>query len=189
MKTPESFLSELLGDLRVVEVLGRKIDLHEMVEIDPADDLADVLRNHPLLAMTWERIKDKCAARLSRVRDDLGELKSNRFVQVYSVKEDEERKELERCAFDEDMFLPEDRRKAMAQRIARGDKAPGRWRRNFSDALVNHFVGSDPEVHDAETQVRIAQSEYNLAESVVKVLEHRRWCLTHLVSLQRGLDR
>lgn len=189
MKTPEAYLSSLLGDLQTVTLLGQTVDLYDMVRIAPTDDLEDLLRNHPLLAITWERLKDKCAARLSRLNDDLDALRSQLFVQYYSVHEDEERKELDRAVFDEDMFLPEDKRKAMAARISRGDKAPGRWRRNFSDALINHFVGSDPKFAEVEALVRAARNELNLAESIVRVLEHRRWCLTHLAGMYRDMSR
>lgn len=189
MQTPESYLRDLLGDLSVVTILDREVDLSEVVAIASSVDLADLLREHPTRNMAWSRIRDKCAARLAKVKATYDEVKAQRFVNYYTVHEDQERKELEACAFDEDMFLPEDKRKALADRISRGVKAPGRWRRNFSDALIYGFVNSDAAVVDADAAVRAAQAQFNLADSIVKALDHRRWCLTHLVSLQRDVGR
>lgn len=189
MKTPEAYLRDLLGDLGLVTILDRETDLADVVAISGTEDLADLLREHPTRTMAWSRIRDKCAARLGKVKATYEEIRAQRFVSYYTVHEDQERKELEDCVYDEDMFLPEDRRKALADRMARGVKALGRWRRNFSDALIHSFVNSDAAVVDADIAVRQAQAQLNLAESIVKALDHRRWCLTHLVTLQRDIGR
>lgn len=189
MQDPESYLRDLLGPLSVVTILDKEVDLFDVVRIDPAGDLRRQVEEHPLRAIAWDRIQAKCAARLAKLKDDLQSLKGQRFVAYYEVHEDQERKELDRCVFDEDMVLPEDRRKFLAQKISRGEKAPGRWRRNFTDALITHFVNSDPKVGELEKQVRLAQTELNLATSIVKVLDHRRWCLSNLVSLLRDVGR
>jgi hypothetical protein len=135
MRTPEKYLSLLLGDLRHVSVNGQEVDLYKEVYIPASTDMEELLHDHPIRVAVWKRLVSVLKKKVHHLHDELEEVKSTKFVQYWNGLEEKERQELADMGRDED--APRDAfRRAIGtkRRVAEGRPVSlGRWRRNFSD--------------------------------------------------------
>ncbi len=194
VKRPESVLKELLGEtVTMVTFLERTIDVIAEVAIPDGSDIHALLEEHAERVAMWGIAQARCRAVVSRLQDELEEERGMRFTQYWQAYEDQERKEMQEHLHDEDeidkdKFHPGRRAKRAAYRIQKGADA-GRWRRNFTDDLVNSSVSSDEKVVVAKRALRKARRELDLVTAVTKALEHRQTALNHLAALHRDTSR
>lgn len=191
MLTPEAYIESLLGAGASVKIDDREIDLAAEVAIPHGEDIEDLLRDQPVRVAVWKRIRARALRVRDRLRDELKEMESVKFIHYYKAHEETERAEWERFHGDEtedrDAF---GRHKAARDRVARGERGASlRWRRNFSDDLVWSYVRSDDEVLEKRAELRRAQNQIELAEVLCEAMDHRGRCLSHLAAIHRDLAR
>lgn len=197
MRAPGAVLAEKLGDLTRIAVLGVEYDLAAEVAIDPAADMEQLLLDNVERVAVWERVVAKCRAQVERLEDGLAETVARWRVAYWQGLEDAERKEMHAHLHDE-TELAEDaadaaagdktfavRRRQRAERRVTAGPAAGRWRRNFSDDLLNAHVNSEPEVATAKKALRQGKSQLHQATCVLKTIEHRSRAISHLCALHR----
>ena len=187
MIDPQKILSDLLGEATSITLLGREIDLLGEVVIPSETDLDDVLYGHPIRVAAWKRIAAKCRRKVDIARDELEQLRADRFRQYWKSLEEQERAEMLETLHDEDT---EDRdtfrRKIVTRRVTAGPpKVVPRWRRNFTDDLVWGYVNGDDAVITARATLRSTKNQLEIAEAVCTTLDHRARCISHLCARQR----
>lgn len=176
-----------------VKFLGREADAIAEVAIPPDADIHELLSEHHERVVLWGKARAKCQAVVRRLQDELDELRGLRFAQYWQAEENRERAEMKEHLHDEDEtdkdpFHPGRRAKRAAYRAQKGYDA-GRWRRNFTDDLINSYVSSDEKVVAAKKALRQAQSELDQVTAVTEALRHRQTALNHLAAVHRDTSR
>ncbi len=201
MKSPATVLRELLGDLNTCNVLGNAYDLAAEVAIDPAADMEDLLYDNVERMAKWERLVSSCQREVDKARDLVDEQVALFTVAYWEELKRRERAEMQALSRDEDEAEKDAereqeggpgfqlrRRQRAAVRVTHGPAAC-RWRRNFSDALLNARVTTEPKVASAKQQLRRAKAHLNTASCVLRSLGHRDRVLNHLCALHRDNAR
>ncbi|MBA3845530.1 MAG: hypothetical protein H0X45_02670 [Planctomycetes bacterium] len=186
MKKPERHLESQLGDLRVVNVMGRQYDLHTEVSIPSGSAMEEAVHDHVERYAKWKRIAAECRRAVETARDELTEWTGLRFMQFWEDCEKRERAEMQSSLHDEaemakDPFRAEARAK---QRVKNGLTAM-RWNRNFTDALIQSYVNNDKKITDLRTTLRDAKHALEISEAITDTLDHRMRCLSHLCAMHR----
>lgn len=201
MKEPGAVLREQLGGLDNVVIRGVTYVLSAEVAIDPKADMEELLLDNVERVAKWERLAATCRATVDRLEDELETERSMWTVQFWAALEKGERDEMQAKPHDE-TELEQDRADAAAGddgfKIRRSQRhaarvtmgvAAGRWRRNFSDDILRARVNSAPEMIRARQALREAKSQLHKANCVLRTIEHRSRCISHLCALHRDQTR
>ena len=201
MRDPRAVLKDALGDLDLVEILGVKVRLSREVTLDTSSDMEELLADNIERIALWERRVAACRLAASSADDDYREAKAVHYAAYYEDMELRERAEMKELLHDEtevdrdkadaeagDATFTIRRRQRAAARVT-GGPAACRWRRNFSDDLVNANVNRSPKVILAKKASRDATNQLDIAQSVLRTLEHRSRAISHLCAIHRDNSR
>ena len=190
-RSPASVIHALFGDIAEVTILGKAVNLLDLVRIPDGADLEELLHENAERRALWGRVLSKCRAAVDKADDDLEHERGVLFHQYWRTLEDREREEMRAEPLDEDVVVDQfRRRKVLKRRVDGGSKTSvGRWRRNFSDDLVWSLVHSDDRYQELKKILRKARAQLEVVYGVRDALDVRAKAVMQLAAIQRDNTR